>query len=231
MKSILFAGQTRHAPAVKRAENQPARISGLGAVFFNASDVEGTEYWLWDDVRERIAPGAFNDQLSGDVRSFFNHDDSMVLGRTTSGTLRLSVTAQGLAYDVTPPNAAAWLIENIERGDVNGASFMFNVLRASWTEEVINSRTIYTRIIEALELLEVGPVTWPAYTGTTATLQRSLGSSGQLFDTGVSQARYRAWFDAHCRSARADLDRSYLRPMRHRRGRDLRAAQLKLLQQ
>jgi HK97 family phage prohead protease len=66
-----------------------------GAVFFDPDD-SGTEYEMYDDVFERIMPGAFDKALrEDDVRGTFNHDSSCLLGRTASGTMRLSVDRRG----------------------------------------------------------------------------------------------------------------------------------------
>jgi hypothetical protein len=52
--------------------------------------------------RERIQRGAFAAAIRhGDIRGAFNHSADHVLGRTTSGTLRLEEDDKGLRYSIT----------------------------------------------------------------------------------------------------------------------------------
>jgi HK97 family phage prohead protease len=162
---------------VTRADDQPTRIGGYGAVFYREDD-PGTQYQLWSDVYERIAPGAFDRALQEDrVRSLFNHDPNWVLGSTDSQTLELDVDAVGLRYTVTPPDSQAvrdLVLQPIARGDVTGSSFMFVPRKTAWIEEEIDGRTIDVRELQDVELWEVGPVTFPAYESSTTGL-RGLG--------------------------------------------------------
>ena len=101
--------EKRHATnqrvEIRREENQPATISGYAAVFYRA-DQPGTEFRLADDYVERIQPGAFNNALKNadDARALFNHDSNQVLGRVSSGTLRLNVDEVGLRYQIDLPD-------------------------------------------------------------------------------------------------------------------------------
>lgn len=148
-----------------RAEGQAARIGGYGAVFYREGDPT-TEYQLGDNMFERIMPGAFSKAINGDIRSLFNHDPNIVLGRTTAGTLKLSIDARGLIYESTPPDTQLvrdQVLSPIQRQEVTGSSFMFYPSDTSWREK----DGIYYREINEVELLEVGPVTFPAYEGST----------------------------------------------------------------
>ncbi|KKK80722.1 hypothetical protein LCGC14_2820640 [marine sediment metagenome] len=79
---------------------------------------------------ERIMPGAFAKALNTcDVRALVNHNPDALLGRTKSGTLRLSENKQGLQFEIDLPDtqAARDTRESIKRGDMTGCSFSFSI--------------------------------------------------------------------------------------------------------
>ena len=139
---------------------------GYGSVFNSVSENLG-------GFREIIAPGAFDDVLDNDVRALINHDSNLILGRTTSKTLRLSVDEIGLRYEVDLPNTsyANDLAVVMERGDVSQSSFGFQVDKDSWSEDE-DGRIIRT-VEKVSRLYDVSPVTFPAYPEATAA-KRSL---------------------------------------------------------
>lgn len=141
------------------AEN-PANpvIKGYGAVFNSLShDLGG--------FREKIVPGAFARTIKGnnDIVSLFNHESSMLLGRTGNGTLTLREDKTGLYMEVNPPAHRQDVVESIRRGDVPGMSFQFVTVRDSW-EGLDGKEPV--RTLEEVRLLEVGPVVFPAYQAT-----------------------------------------------------------------
>jgi uncharacterized protein len=138
---------------------------------------------------ERIDPKAFNQTVTqADVRALFNHDANYVLGRSSSGTLRMDVDDEGLRYEIDlPPTAAGRdLAVLLKRGDISGSSFGFRVLDDEWgeTEDGYPLRTL-----KAVALRDVGPVTFPAYTAAESAL-RSLAEARNLdLDELVSAAK------------------------------------------
>jgi uncharacterized protein len=152
-------------------------IVGLAAVYFDPKDAARTQYNLWENVFERIHPGAFDKAVGrDDVRALQNHDPRLLLGRSVSGTLSLELTPAGLAYRIAPPNTTAGrdTVESLRRGDIDGSSFAFAIERggADWSEETVEvagaSVTLVIRNIRSVALYDVGPVTYPAYTGTSS---------------------------------------------------------------
>lgn len=148
-------------------------IEGYAAVFYRAED-PGTEYRFADDdvgeVRERVMPGAFDRALAQrhDVRGLFNHDKGAILGRASSGTLRLSVDERGLKYEIDVPDTQVGrdTVTSIERGDLSGSSFAFSTPHGGsrWRRDEPGS---VVRELRDLDLFDVGPVTFPAYESTT----------------------------------------------------------------
>ena len=106
------------------------------------------------------------------MRCLFNHDRDRLLGRTASGTLELKADATGLRYSVTLPDTqqARDLATLVGRGDVNQSSFAFRVGKDEWEYDEDGERTT-RRILEVADLLDVSPVTVPAYTSTSVGLR------------------------------------------------------------
>jgi hypothetical protein len=131
-------------------------IEGYTAVFNSPSlDLGG--------FTEDIAPGAFSRAIRErqDVVCTYNHDQNFVLGRTTSGTLRLIEDNIGLQFacEIGNSQRARDVYESIQRGDVNACSFGFIAVADKWISS--NRRTLLD-----VDLLDVGPVNHPAYPTT-----------------------------------------------------------------
>jgi len=104
-------------------------IVGYGSVFNHESRIiyEDGKYFI-----EVIEPGAFDEALQREelnVLALIDHDKSRMLGRTKSGTLRLSVDDYGLKYEIDIPNTTLGrdIKEMINRGDYAESSFGFYV--------------------------------------------------------------------------------------------------------
>ena len=170
-------------------------ITGYASVFYVEGDA-GTEYQLFPDLKERIMPRAFNRALNEkhNAAALFNHDPNMLLGRVQSKTLKLSKDQRGLKYEVKPPSTRADVVEAIERGDVTGSSFGFRVLDQKFKTETNSENETYdVREIHSVELLDVSPVVYPAYQGTTTGLR----ADG---DAAEARTAYESW-----RKEQADL--------------------------
>jgi hypothetical protein len=153
------------------SEGATPAIAGYAALF----DVPSDDFGGWSEV---IDPHAFDSVLAAnpDCRALWNHNPDVVLGRTTANTLTLNVDARGLTYVIDPPDTqtARDLIVSMRRKDVTGSSFGFICKRDQWTDNT--DGTITRRILEFDELLDVSPVTYPAYSATTSAV-RSLPAS------------------------------------------------------
>ena len=92
-----------------------------------------------------------------------------MLGRTKSGTLRLSEDAKGLKFEVDLPNTtlARDLSESLKRGDISQCSFGFIPTAESWDWEP----EIPVRTINTVELHEISVVSIPAYEDTEVSLR------------------------------------------------------------
>jgi len=147
---------------MEEVEQQENTIRGYAAVYNSDSEWMGGFY-------EQISTGAFDYVMDDDVRAYFNHDENLLLGRVSSGTLRIGTDKKGLWYEVDLPNTtyARDLAELMKRGDVNQSSFAFLIDQDRWEER--DGKTY--RIIEKVSrLLDVSPVAQPAYPEATSGL-------------------------------------------------------------
>ncbi len=91
---------------------------------------------LWGEFYEKFQRGAFTEWLAAgnDVRGLYEHDHSMLLGRTRSGTLKLEEDDTGLRFELTPPDTSTGrdVIELVKRGDISGMSFGFRSRKDVW---------------------------------------------------------------------------------------------------
>ena len=141
---------------VREAEGDEMVLEGYAAVFNSETDLGA--------FREVIKPGAFDDVMDNDVRALINHDPNLVLGRTTNGTLKLEQDERGLKYRVElgKQQYARDFYESVKRGDISQSSFAFTIDKQSWNEE----RTVRS-VDKVRQLLDVSPVTYPAYSAAT----------------------------------------------------------------
>ena len=122
------------------------------------------------DFIERIDPGAFGivSERRGrkktlETRALWNHDANFPLARYP-GTLRMTVDEVGLRYEFPVPDTTYGrdIASNIRAGIVRGSSFSFTVPSGGDSWAVEDGRSV--RTIQRIDsLLDVGPVTFPAY--------------------------------------------------------------------
>lgn len=143
-----------------REDEEGLYIEGYFSVF-------NSNYEIWPGATESIAPGAFSNTLSDDVRALINHDTTLVLGRNKAGTLELREDARGLWGKITinPNDSDAMnLYERVKRGDVDQCSFGFDIVNEE--TEFREDGSIHWTIRE-VKLYEVSCCTFPAYEDTS----------------------------------------------------------------
>lgn len=161
--------ERRFTDAFSEITSDKNKVVGYAAVFNSPTkipDVSGRNFV------EVVRPGAFSRHLKEgkDTVALFNHDDSKLLGRTSSGTLRLQEDNRGLWFEVTLPDTptANELRALIERRDISGCSFAFTLgpkgerWGAGPTRELLD-----------LDLWDVSLVTTPAYPSTSCDLRNA----------------------------------------------------------
>jgi HK97 family phage prohead protease len=158
----------------RRAETEPDTVQFRGlAIVFNQRSLD------LGGFLEIIRPSAVDRFVSErpDLRALWAHNSQLPIGRLSAGTLRAEKTRQGLAVEVDPPRWAGGQIESVERRDVTGMSFGFIAI----TDEVHLEDTIVVREILDMQVIEVSPVSFPAYPQTTLRVVR--GATRSLWMT------------------------------------------------
>lgn len=177
----------RGAPAnyEVRSDSGEPTIEGYFAVF-------NSVYEIAPGMSESIAPGAFQNSLSNDVRMLINHDTTLVLGRTAAHTLELREDAHGLwaKAPVNPKDTAAMdAYARVERGDVSQASIGFNIIRED--TEIREDGSVHWTIREA-ELAEVSVCTFPAYQETNISARSAQRDAIQQRETAAWKIQMKA---------------------------------------
>jgi len=151
----------------------------------------------WYD--EIIEPEALDAADMKDVRFLVNHDTSMIpLARSRNNnensTMQLMlVPNDGMHIRVdldTENNAEAKsLYSAVERGDLDGMSFMFTVDEDSWDDPDSEHPTRHIRSIS--RIFEVSAVTFPAYEATSITargLSEALDSAKESLESARAKS-------------------------------------------
>lgn len=150
----------------ERTESGEAILTGKPIVFGRVTDLG-----FFDEM---IAPGAIDESAMKDVRFLVNHNERMIpLARSRNNnensTMKLSVDNEGMNIDWVrldvERNATARELESaVDRGDLDGMSFMFNVEADEW-QNLESDHPL--RIIKRISnIYEVSAVTFPAYEDT-----------------------------------------------------------------
>ena len=130
---------------------------------------------------ERVLPGSFRSTLKqSDIRALYNHEPDHLLGRSGNGTLTMEEDDVGLRYSIALPKTQLGrdVAELLRRGDLVGSSIGFRVINGGeyWGE---TPDGYPLRSITEVSLRDLGPVTFPAFSDTSASL-RSLAEGRSL---------------------------------------------------
>ena len=167
-----FAAEVRATgPRIRASGSKatgPGMLTGLAAPFDVPAMIGG--------FTETIRPGAFAASLAAatDVRALVDHDDSRLLGRTRSGTLRLFEARSGLAFELDLPDTTLGRDVHTlaRRGDLSGMSFGFTVPRDGDAWPTPNTRELRSVHLAEISILH----RLPAYSQTEISARaRSLG--------------------------------------------------------
>jgi HK97 family phage prohead protease len=170
--------RTWQASELRASTTGSPKVSGYAARYGVLSHSLGK-------FKERIAKRAFDKILSSspDTVLLLNHDQNLICGRTTAGTLQLRSDDNGLRFDCDLPNTsyARDLHENVLAGNLNACSFAFTLDAGDdeWAEEEDEnrSRSLVRTIKNFSSLHDVSIVTSPAYPNTSVDARMNVVSA------------------------------------------------------
>ena len=174
-----------------RDANGKLYIEGYFAVF-------DSPYPLWDGAEEVVKPGAFEGVLTQDVRALVNHDTTLVMGRTTAGTLLLKQDETGLwgQIEVNRDDTDAMnLYARVQRGDVSQCSFGFDIERETFVD--LGDGRCRWEIEKVNPLYEVSVCTFPAYEATSVSARRQQLETIKQRETQVWRENMKKRLEAH----------------------------------
>lgn len=164
-------------------------IEGVPIVFGQDTVIKD---WFGDEFIERIDPSALATTDMSDVRLFVNHDTSkLTLARSKNGkgTMSLAVQPDGVhmkaRLDIDNNAEARALYSAIQRGDMDGMSFMFRIRGDEWSD--LESDRPIRNVTDISIIHEVSVVNFPAYSQTSV----SARSSEETVDSPLAEARAR----------------------------------------
>ncbi|MBQ0138777.1 MAG: HK97 family phage prohead protease [Kurthia sp.] len=158
MPTVEKRNLTTNNVEIREDENGMKTLAGYAVKWEMKSVTMG-----WRRFKEQFKRGAFTESLTSDDQlALWSHDTSKVLGRTKNGTLRLFEDEIGLRFelDLLDTTLGDDAYKTIKRGDVDGVSFGFSMLKQEWDEADPDN---VVRSIVTAKLVEVSPVAFPAY--------------------------------------------------------------------
>lgn len=151
-------------------DGKPDKVFGYAAKFNTESSILESRQGKFVEI---ISKGAFDDVLNGDVRALFNHDPSIILARSKGGqgSMSIGVDDTGLWYEFDAPDTQVGrdLVTSMKRGDIDSSSFGF-IVGDDHVEKRMDG-LLQRTITKVKELLDVSPVTYPAYPDATAEIR------------------------------------------------------------
>ena len=177
---------------VRAEENERGKvITGRPIVFGQKTDLG----W-YDEIIER---GALDATDLKDVRLLVNHNVDMIpLARsrnnTENSTMQLIPDENGMSIradlDTENNSDARSRYSAVERGDLDGMSFMFTVEKDSWDDP--DSEHPTRHLLSIRRVFEVSAVTFPAYSNTSIQargLSEALDSAKESLESEKARLR------------------------------------------
>jgi len=157
---------TAELRAKKEDQEDYVTVEGYAFLFNSRTDMG----WY----NEVILRGAITQEELNqmDVRACVNHDPNYVMARWNKGkgNLDLRVDEKGLYYSYRVKESVhPAFVENVRTGTISQSSFAFYIDEQNWKEK--DGENELREIVRFKEILDVAPVTYPAYQDTSVALR------------------------------------------------------------
>ena len=153
-----------------RGESEAPVLHGMAPPYGAWSPIRG-------DMQERFEPDAFSDS-DEDVIATIEHDNRMIFGRVSAGTLVLDDRADGAHYsaELGTRSYEMDLLQSLERKEIRGSSFEFFTVEDEWEKESITDASgeaaiLWKRTVKKAVRVQVGPVARPFYDDSSAAVR------------------------------------------------------------
>lgn len=188
MSTVEKRNLTTNSVEIREDENGMKTLAGYAVKWEMKSVTMG-----WRRFKEQFKRGAFTESLTNDDQlALWSHDTSKVLGRTKNGTLRLFEDEIGLRFelDLLDTTLGEDAYKTIKRGDVDGVSFGFQMLKQEWDEADPDN---VVRSILTAKLVEISPVAFPAYPDSQVSARSSDPYEQHVLEKRNEQRRKRIY--------------------------------------
>jgi HK97 family phage prohead protease len=142
-------------------------VAGVAAPYNKRAVVSGKSRFT-----EQLAPKCFSNFGEDEIFALWMHDPANLLGRSSTGSLKLENRDEGLAFELVLPNTTlgrdVW--EQVKCQNCQGVSVGMNVLEDKW-EDLGDYG--YNRTVLRAKLVEISLTPYPVYDTTSVTVKRS----------------------------------------------------------
>jgi HK97 family phage prohead protease len=165
-------------------EDDKKIIEGYAAVYNTRSKL------LFNSFYETLEPTAFDNVLRSDdldVVFNFNHNNSVIMGRTKNDTLTLNSDEKGLFFRAILPDTkdANDLHTLVKDGYISENSFAFLPSKDGYKQERQDDGTDLVTITNVERLRDVSIVTFPAYSGTEVSARNDEETTEEVVEEEV----------------------------------------------
>lgn len=168
MDKIKELRSVKAAYRIDASGDKPLTIVGTAVVWDSPSD--GNLIGFTEIIRR----GAFSRSIKeNDILALYSHNSSNLLGRTSSGTLKLTEDDEGLQFELSLPDTQLGhdVAELISRGDLRGMSFGFCSDHAGADRWSTDSNGMPLRELLDVNCFEISIVAQPVYEDTHVSLR------------------------------------------------------------
>lgn len=165
MKILERAYSREFAFSMAAGEELPT-VSGYGVIFNEIADYG----WFYQLIEPGAVDAVFADPEI-DCAGLFNHDPNYLLARYQpskgADSLILKPDEKGVYYEFKCPDhfVGRYVAENVRLKNITGSSFCWYTESDDWQDTFKGMPLRRIKVIASMQ--DIGPVTYPAYSGST----------------------------------------------------------------